>query len=83
MHVGTAIGPSMRQSGASMLGLLVLLALAACTNPTNSASSDPSSGLPPVASADNGNSVSKVSEALGQRLDGMLSGRQTGGPTSR
>jgi hypothetical protein len=38
------------------------------------ASGDPPSSSTPIASADNGTSVSKVSEALGQRLDGMLSG---------
>jgi hypothetical protein len=60
--------------GTTVLALIALVALAACTDATNSASGDPQSSSPPIASADNGTSVSKVSEALGQRLDGMLSG---------
>ena len=63
MHVGTTV-----------LALTVLVAFAACTGATNLASGDPPSSSTPIASADNGTSVSKVSEALGQRLDGMLSG---------
>jgi ABC-type phosphate transport system substrate-binding protein len=73
----------MIQSGVRVFALLALVAVAACANATNSASNDPSAGTAPIASADGSNSVGKVSDALGQRLDGMLNGHQTGGAITR
>jgi len=74
MHVSTAIGRPMIRSGARVLALFALVAVGACTNATNSASNDLSTRTASVATVDGGNSVNKVSDALGQRLDGMLNG---------
>jgi hypothetical protein len=71
MRLGTAINPR-------VLLLPALIALGACANTSS----------PMHVAADNGaqngtNSVSAVSDALGQRLDAMVTARQTGGSTSR
>jgi hypothetical protein len=58
--------------------LAALLAMAACTNANNSVSSASSVSMP-VASAENGSSINKVSDALGQRLDGMLNSQHMAG----
>jgi len=60
------------RQGATMLAFASLIALGACAN-TTTAASDPSPASTKVAGAtDNSTSVGKVSDALGQRLDGML-----------
>jgi hypothetical protein len=63
-----------------------LLLVAACANTMTTASND-APGFTRVAGTSAGgsgtNSVAAVSDALGQRLDGMLSSRQTGGSPSR
>jgi len=65
---------------------LVLIALAACSNPTPSASTNASNGAMRVAgdnaASGSAHSVDQVSDVLGQRLDGMLSNRPTGAGTN-
>jgi hypothetical protein len=77
MPVPLVAGRPNTQSGARAVLLAALTALAACTNANNSFSSA-SSAPAPIASADN-SSVNKVADALGQRLDGMLSSQHTAG----
>jgi hypothetical protein len=66
-------------SGWALLAVSATVALAACTNPQNAAANDPSARAPRIATAASpgGHSVNDVSDALGQRLDAMLSARQT------
>ncbi len=75
------------RSGGLLLVLPALMALAACTNPTPPAATNASDGAVRVAGENAGNSgahsVDAVSDALGQRLDGILSNRQTGGGANR
>jgi hypothetical protein len=70
-----------------LLVLSALIALAACTNATPPATSNASNGAVRVAGDNSGSggshSVTAVSDALGQRLDGMLSARQTGASANR
>lgn len=74
------------RSGWFMLAPVVLIALAACSNPTPSDRATASNGTVRVAAdnAANGSthSVDQVSDALGQRLDNMLNNRPTSGGTS-
>jgi hypothetical protein len=80
-------GYRIMRSGGLLLLLPMLMALAACTNPTPSAAASASSGAVRVAGDNTGNtephSVDAVSDALGQRLDGMLNARQTGTNANR
>jgi hypothetical protein len=78
MRVPSVAGRPITQSGAKFVLLATLIALAACANGNNSFS-NASSAPTPIASADSGGSVTKVSDALGQRLDGMLSSQHTAG----
>jgi len=78
MRVPSVAGRPIIQSGAKVGLLAALVALAACTNANNSYSSA-SSAPTPIASADGGGSITKVSDALGQRLDGMLNSQHTVG----
>jgi hypothetical protein len=78
MHSATA--PAYRVSASAWKLLLVstLFALAACTNGTPAASADTSRAthIAKASSADDGTrSVGAVSDALGQRLDQMVSTR--------
>jgi uncharacterized lipoprotein YajG len=67
------------QSGAKLVLLAALIALAGCANDNNSYSSASSASVP-IASADSSSStVNKVSDALGQRLDGMLNSQHAAG----
>lgn len=77
MRAPSVAGCPIIQSGVKVGLLAVLIGLAACTNANNSYSNV--SPPTPIASADSGNSVSKVSDALGQRLDGMLNSQHTAG----
>jgi len=64
-----------------MLAVAALLALAACADNTATTSSRSGANATNVAGAttmSGSNSVGVVSDALGQRLDGMLGPRQTG-----
>ena len=66
-------------TGWRSLALLPLIAAAACTNPTPSPADNAAAGRAQVAGAEAANSttsVNAVSDALGRRLDGMLSARQ-------
>jgi hypothetical protein len=72
-----AIGRPIVRSGRRSLALVSLVALAACASPTNTVSNN-SSGAASVASADSSHTIEKVSDALGQRLDSMLSSQHTG-----
>lgn len=79
MRLGTVINPR-------VLLLPALIALGACANTSSPTSASASS--PMHVAVDNGaqngtNSVSAVSDALGQRLDAMVTARQTGGSASR
>jgi hypothetical protein len=78
MRVPSVAGRPIIQSGAQVGLLAALVALAACTNANNSYSSA-SSAPAPIVSADSGSSITKVSDALGQRLDGMLNSQHTVG----
>jgi hypothetical protein len=86
MRFHTATGCRMRRTGRNLLlALPALVALAACTNPTSTTSTNASAGVTRV--GDNGSggthSVNAVSDALGQRLDAMVSARQTGTSINR
>ena len=74
-----------RLSGWALLAVPAVLALGACANSattaSNEASADPTRGL--GNNAGGSHSVSDVSDAVGQRLDTMLSARQTGSTASR
>jgi hypothetical protein len=87
MQARTAAGGRMPQHWRLYLALPALIALAACSNTTTPASTDASSGAVRVAGDGSGSggahSVNAVSDALGQRLDGMLSARQAGGGVNR
>lgn len=67
-------------SGCTLLVASSFLALAACTNTTPSASGNATTGATRVARVNEGSdstkSVTAVSDALGRRLDDMLSTRQ-------
>ena len=67
-------------SGCALSIVSSLLVLTACTNATPPASGNAASGATQVArmngGSDNTNSVNAVSDALGRRLDDMLSARQ-------
>ncbi len=67
------------RTGWFMLASLVLIALAACSPPTPSVSTNASNGTMRVAgdntASGGGHSVDQVSDVLGQRLDGMLGSR--------
>ena len=78
MRVPSVTDRPIIQSGARMSLLAALVALAACANGNNSVSSASSAPMP-IASADSTSSVTKVSDALGQRLDGMLNSHHAAG----
>jgi hypothetical protein len=61
-----------------LLAALSLLAVAACTNatPTTTGSAAPAATRMAGNPSSGSNSVAAVSDALGQRLDGMLNTRQ-------
>jgi hypothetical protein len=67
--------------GWKLLVVSSLLVLAACANATPPVAGNAATGTTRVAGVDPGsggtNSVTAVSDALGQRLDGMLMARQT------
>jgi hypothetical protein len=68
-------------SGWKLLVVSSLLMLAACAGATPPVSGNAATGTTRVAGADPGsggtNSVTAVSDALGQRLDGMLNAKPT------
>lgn len=68
------------QAGWALLAVSALVALAACTNTTNTGANDPSGGtrVANTTNDSNAHSVGTVSDALGQRLDNMLSSHQGG-----
>lgn len=74
-----------RLAGRILPAVSALVMLAACSNATNSTSNRQSADATPVASttAANSRAVSDVSDAVGQRLDTMLAGRQPNGAVSR
>jgi hypothetical protein len=82
MRFHTATGCRTRRTGRNLLlALPALVALAACTNPTSTTSTNASAGATRVGDntgAGGTHSVNAVSDALGQRLDAMVSARQTG-----
>lgn len=65
--------------GWKLLATSALVALAGCTNTTTTAGNTPTVTARTAGDPAGGRqSISEVSEALGQRLDGMVSARQTG-----
>jgi len=66
-----------------LMAATALLTLAACTNAAPSGLADDQSASRDRAAVTDRGSVSAVSDALGQRLDGMLSARQSAGSASR
>lgn len=72
-----------RLAGRTLPAVAALVMLAACSSPT-SVSNNQSADATPVASATtvSSHSVSNVSDAVGQRLDVMLAGRQGNGAVS-
>jgi hypothetical protein len=75
MFAPSAFGRSIIRSSERLLVLSALVALAACASGNTPGNA---SVTAPMASADNGHSVEQVSDVLGQRLDGMLSGQHSG-----
>ncbi len=73
-----------RLAGRTLSAVSALVMLAACSNAT-SISNTQSADATPVASATtaSSHSVSDVSDAVGQRLDTMLAGRQANGAVNR
>ena len=63
-------------SGWTLVVVASLLALAACTNSSTSASGNAAVSATRMAGSSGQDSVAAVSDALGQRLDNMLSARQ-------
>lgn len=78
MRVASVAGRPIIPGGGKVVLLAALIALAACDNGNNSFSSA-SSGPVPIASADSSSTVNRVSDALEQRLDGMLHSKHTSG----
>lgn len=80
MRVASVAGRPIIPGCGKVVLLAALIALAACDNGNNSFSSA-SSGPVPIASADSSGSstVNRVSDALEQRLDGMLNSKHTSG----
>ena len=78
MRVPSVADRPIIQSGAKLVLLAALIALAGCANDNNSYSSASSASVP-IASADSNSTVNKVSDALGQRLDGMLNSQHAAG----
>lgn len=79
MRVASVAGRPIIPGCGKVVLLAALIALAACDNGNNSFSSA-SSGPVPIASADSSSStVNRVSDALEQRLDGMLNSKHTSG----
>ncbi len=78
MRVPSVADRSIIPSGAKVVLLGTLIALAACASGNNSVSGASSAPMP-IASADSTSSVTKVSDALGQRLDGMLNSHHAAG----
>jgi hypothetical protein len=74
-----------RLAGRTLPAVSAMVMLAACSNATDSTSNRQSADATPVASvtAASSHSVSDVSDAVGQRLDTMLSARQTNGAANR
>lgn len=72
-------------SGRALLAVSAVLALAACANTTTTASNDASTDPTRLAgaSAADSHTVSDVSDAVGQRLDTMLSARPSGTTATR
>ena len=70
-----------RLAGRTLPAVSALVMLAACSSTTNSVSNRQSADATPVASATtvSSHSVSDVSDAVGQRLDTMLSARPANG----
>ena len=83
MRFHTATGCRVRQSGWTLL--LALSALTACTTPASTTPTTASAGMMRADSNAGGgtHSVNAVSDALGQRLDAMVSTRQAGTSVNR
>ena len=75
------------QAGRLLIALPALIALAACSGATPPPTANASGSAVQVAGGNSGNgsahSVNAVSDALGQRLDGMLSTRPAGAGANR
>jgi hypothetical protein len=74
-----------RLAGRTLPAVSAMVMLAACSNATDSTSNRQSADATPVASTTtaSSHSVSDVSDAVGQRLDTMLAGRQANGAANR
>jgi len=86
MRFHTATGCRVRQSGWTLLlALSALYALTACTSPASTTPTTASAGMMRADSNAGGgtHSVNAVSDALGQRLDAMVSTRQAGTSVNR
>jgi hypothetical protein len=83
MNAETATGCRIFRSGRLLTALAMLFALAACTDTPHPTTTTASAGPMSVAGGNAGtggtHSVDAVSDALGQRLDGMLGSRAPGG----
>jgi len=72
--------------GWRLLAVAALIASTGCSNTVSTASNTPAGATGVAGDAMGGasdHSVTTVSDALGQRLDGMLSSRSTGGMAGR
>ena len=82
MHAPPAFGRSFIPVASKLLTSFALVVLAGCASGSTNTIASNSTIAAPVASADSSHQVERVSEALGQRLDGML-GSQHGNTISR
>ena len=87
MRFHTATGCRTRRSGRTLLlALPAMIALAACTNPASTGSTNASAGVTRVGDntgSGGTHSVNAVSDVMGQRLDAMVSARQAGTSINR